>query len=447
MPPRELRVACPQPTCGGANDARFRFCQWCGVKRLRVQRRDLTGSVDDGAIARRRAEVFAGVEDKAHEVSKHKEMDMFGVFLETRPTESLRRTSVFDASPADVVDFLVQRDLAGTGHTIVHERTCIVGEADQGTKCDCPKRLSNSAVHAMASKLKTRFAELGGGGEWSNVSFSGNPADSALVRKYTAAIQEEQGRACCVPVTARAKALLPEQLKALVCSIRNEAYTHITSDRIKYLTALQDVAWITIAFRSLNRGAELSDLRVENTAIGPNDSCLLFQFTFTKVLRGGGANEFGVPALPNDVTCPIRAFKQYVQETSRLLAWDWDKDTRTPVFAIIGAQGIRSSVAVAPAAMNQRLQRHIAKCKAIGNHKVTLHGLRASGALDMALRGVDLKDIMLQGFWKEPKTALHYIGLLEAVVGPEFTQALQQQNTVGTAIPGTRPSWKEVLRV
>ena len=120
--------------------------------------------MDDGAIARRRAEVFAGVEDKAHEVSKHKEMDMFGVFLETRPTESLRRTSVFDASPADVVDFLVQRDLAGTGHTIVHERTCIVGEADQGTKCDCPKRLSNSAVHAMASKLKTRFAELGGGG-------------------------------------------------------------------------------------------------------------------------------------------------------------------------------------------------------------------------------------------------------------------------------------------
>ena len=98
-----------------------------------------------------------------------------------------------------------------------------------------------------------------------------------------------------MPVTARAKALLPEQLKALVCGIRNEAYTHITSDRIKYLTALQDVAWITIAFRSLNRGAELSDLRVENTAIGPNDSCLLFQFTFTKGLRGGGRMSLEYP--------------------------------------------------------------------------------------------------------------------------------------------------------
>ena len=56
----------------------------------------------------------------------------------------------------------------------------------------------------------------------------------------------------------------------------------------------------------------------------------------------------------------------------------------------------------------------------------TLHGLRAGGALAMAMEGESITDIMLQGFWKSPKTALHYIGLLKAVVGKEFMEALER---------------------
>ena len=44
----------------------------------------------------------------------------------------------------------------------------------------------------------------------------------------------------------------------------------------------------------------------------------------------------------------------------------------------------------------------------------------------MAMEGESLTDIMLQGFWKSPKTALHYIGLLKAVVGKEFMEALER---------------------
>ena len=44
----------------------------------------------------------------------------------------------------------------------------------------------------------------------------------------------------------------------------------------------------------------------------------------------------------------------------------------------------------------------------------------------MAMEGESITDIMLQGFWKSPKTALHYIGLLKAVVGKEFMEALER---------------------
>ena len=51
----------------------------------------------------------------------------------------------------------------------------------------------------------------------------------------------------------------------------------------------------------------------------------------------------------------------------------------------------------------------------------------------MALDGASLQEICLQGFWRSPKTALHYIGLLELIVGEEFIAAVQQSK--GTRIP------------
>ena len=62
----------------------------------------------------------------------------------------------------------------------------------------------------------------------------------------------------------------------------------------------------------------------------------------------------------------------------------------------------------------------------------SLHGLRAGGALYKALRGESLEEIMLQGFWRSPSTALHYIGLLELLVGEEFALAVRQHGLVRT---------------
>jgi len=54
-----------------------------------------------------------------------------------------------------------------------------------------------------------------------------------------------------------------------------------------------------------------------------------------------------------------------------------------------------------------------------------LHGLRAGGAIDKALSGASLQEIMLQGFWKSPASALRYLGMVELLVEEDMTAAVQ----------------------
>ena len=85
--------------------------------------------------------------------------------------------------------------------------------------------------------------------------------------------------------------------------------------------------------------------------------------------------------------------------------------------------------------MGQRFKRHLERAQAdLGETDPditeSLHGLRAGGALFMALSGKSLADIMLQGFWKSPDTARRYIGLLERIVGDEFALAVRKHGIV-----------------
>ena len=138
-------------------------------------------AVDDGAIQARREQLFSIVDGKAHEKSKDKEIVAFAAFLRSRTLASKRKRSEFEAAPEDVVDFLVHRCLTGDGRTMVHVPGCVIrGTGD----CGCPMRMGQSAVCALASKLRTRLYELGCVGQWSASVFGGNPGDSALVHKY-----------------------------------------------------------------------------------------------------------------------------------------------------------------------------------------------------------------------------------------------------------------------
>jgi hypothetical protein len=74
------------------------------------------------------------------------------------------------------------------------------------------------------------------------------------------------------------------------------------------------------------------------------------------------------------------------------------------------------------AAMHQRFVTYL---KDFSMHEgERLHGLRAGGALSMALTGASLQEIMLQGFWKKPETALHYVGMLQDLTGENMSSAI-----------------------
>ena len=352
---------------------------------------------------------------------------MFQAFVCHRGEAQHRRGGIMGAIPEDVIDYLVHRDLSGGGRTIVHNPDCLT-RSPTGD-CGCPTRLAAETLRGIASKIRTRFYELGYAGPWDGLAASGNPADSKAVDNLLLSVAEEQAQAGCFVESARMKAMLPQKLEIFITKIMEEAEAAFGKALYtEYVRRLQDSAWFAVQFRSLNRGGELSDLRTEQTIFGPNDSCLVFQFTFSKVLRDGSSHEFAVQQREGDPTCPVRAMRCYVTMSTRLLNWDWSLPG-AKVFADFDSVGARQAFGVTAGAMRKRFRAYLQRFNMDENE--SLHGLRAGGALSMALNGRSLAEIMLQGFWKSPSTAQHYVGLLREAIGEEFVQALAHSH--GTA--------------
>lgn len=94
-----------------------------------------------------------------------------------------------------------------------------------------------------------------------------------------------------------------------------------------------------------------------------------------------------------------------------MLGWDWELDGPWVFDSFCMATGKRKGEPVSQQAMALRFKQYLVKLGMDDSDTTgvfeTLHGLRAGGALAMAMEGESLTDIMLQGFWKSPKTALH----------------------------------------
>lgn len=431
-------VACPSYGCGGTNNSAFRFCQWCGRARGTVP--DPAGGamlINEDAVGARKALLVDLIEGKAHSRSKSVEFESFQRFIASRPSVRCRRDSILSAIPEDVVDFLIHRDLSGAGKTVVHLDSC-TARLPSGD-CGCPRRLAAETMRNIASKIRTRLYEIGCAGAWCAASSSGNPADSRAVDRVLTAVSEEQAKAGCSIVSARQRALLPGKLQLLIGAMSKVADKALTDRRhVDFVRQLQDIAWICVQYRSLNRGAELSGLRCENTIFGPNGCCAVFQFTFSKVLRGGASHEFAVKARPGDMTCPVFRLRLYVRMSARFLKWDWTLGGHF-VFSQFDSYGARLLAGVTQGAMGARFSKHL-QAHSLGD-KEALHGLRAGGALSLALQGQSLADIMLQGFWAQPASARHYVGLLAEVAGEEFVRAVRHHHGdafVNTALEPTK---------
>lgn len=414
-------MACPLIGCGGTNSARYNFCQWCGNARVLVELPASPAVINEEAIAARLAVLRGDLARKAHTKSKCAEFDGFQLFLASRQNRQCRREGVLAAIPGDVAEYLIHRDVSGKGKTLVHDVSCMTRST---TGCDCPLRMASDTLRGIASKVRTRLYEIGCSGAWDAVQGSGNPADSMAVSQLLASVDEEQAAAGCRVLMARDRALLPGKFSKLIQCMRSDANRSLAArSYADYIRLLQDLAWFCVQFRSLNRGAELSELRAGQTVFGPNGCCAVFQFTWSKVIRDSSkTHAFAVQARPSDDTCPVMALRMYLRMTARFSSWDWEEKGRW-VFPQVSSDGKPMAVPMTAQAMGRRFQVYLRKynmCNGEG-----LHGLRAGGALSMALAGASLQEIMLRGFWSKPETARRYIGLLQDAVGPEFGVAVR----------------------
>ena len=142
-------------------------------------------------------------------------------------------------------------------------------------------------------------------------------------------------------------------------------------------------------------------------------------------------HEFGVLERPGDLTCPVRAMREYIQFSRREFGWMWSLGSYPVFSSFCMASGSRRSTAVSPSAMARRFKTYLKELRMDDSVLVgvleSLHGLRAGGALWIAFKGNDLRDIIAQGFWKSPATAIHYIGMLQTVIGNDFSATMSKQ--------------------
>ena len=131
----------------------------------------------------------------------------------------------------------------------------------------------------------------------------------------------------------------------------------------------------------------------------------------------------------------MAALKEYIILSRIYLQWDWNSAHGAYVFPTFGADGIRLPKPVTSKAYDQRFKTYLARAGLLEDE--SLHGLRAAGALTAALQGWSIAEIMQQGYWKCPATALKYVGLLQLTVGDEFVRAVRASEGDFTAVIGS----------
>ena len=132
-------------------------------------------------------------------------------------------------------------------------------------------------------------------------------------------------------------------------------------------------------------------------------------------MRGGKSHEFAVEAVPGSPTCPVDRFQRFVMASKLYFEWDWDDSNGAYVFPLIATNGSRKHTPLTASYYGELFRGYMTRGGLMESE--SLHGLRAGGALSMALKGESLEAIMLQGYWKSPAMAQQYVGVLRLISG------------------------------
>ena len=161
-------------------------------------------------------------------------------FLSSLPTPK----SPISASPKDFIRFLVWKD--SNGKTKIHVSSCPNFGFHSKRKCSCPSRLDAGTVDSTIGKLRFILNSIGRSGDWSGLS-PGNPAAHPSVKKYLAAISEEQAKARVSP--RQAVPFFFDKFTKLCSYLRKWTFLLSISPLERYIVS-RDLAFFCLDFYS-----------------------------------------------------------------------------------------------------------------------------------------------------------------------------------------------------
>ena len=457
--------------CFGANCESFKFCQQCGILANSKEESDLGHRIfnSEGLFAiskysrgciENRYKLFLSYRASSHNSKAivstmrcfEKFILSFGLARHSNSSQVPKHWTVLDASDSDVINFCIWKSLNGAGRTFLHDINCLLlGENKMEEACGslgCEKVISAEYLRTgVISKLKEGFKSIGLSCKWDEIHGSGNPAMSLLVSRYLKMVQEQHAKAGIVQKQAAifVRSEMNRFLSCLAILLQlPEFRDEVSQFEIRMLRSL-----VSVGFASSKRCDDLCWILIRRIVRLPNDVGLIINFQFGKTLRQMPNHVFGLsPLVPRDPWfCPVVLMEDYVNYGSSI-----GVDMRAGfLFTSIDANKKRSLSRLSTTFVNARfhfyLQKvHMNECHQ-GGLKLSIHSLRASGAISKLLEGQSLRKVMSDAYWKNPATAWRYIKLFQVMFpfrdfGLELAKLSPEDYSLINALPLTKQgSW------
>ena len=192
---------------------------------------------------------------------------------------------IYDIEDSDVLDFLILKDVNGSGRTVVHHRACPrLGSANldnclDKTRCSS-RHTANSMRIGIVQKLRKGFEEVGRKGPYDPSMAKGDPTRSKLVQEYIAYKHLEQGESGVKPKSARSMHRI--KMDKLMANLKVEIRGR---KGIVKLRIAERRAMYAFCYSAIKRLFGARNILAHNTVRMPNNAGLVFNVTWDKTLR------------------------------------------------------------------------------------------------------------------------------------------------------------------
>ncbi|TPX73790.1 hypothetical protein CcCBS67573_g04946 [Chytriomyces confervae] len=358
-----------------------------------------TVQVNEDYIARRASALAGSSPSLPKPVAD--EMSRLASFLESRTAKPA--TLLRSASPLDVVEFLIHKEL--NGRTQYHGITCnLAGTAKVGNwlnkGCDptvCQIRAAAASIRTSSSHIRTGYADLGLAGPWDPSTGRGNPGDSRLVSTHVERLAKESGDSLVLPLQSSP---LPASFTRL---FEADIFAKISNPLLPAMIRLQwRQLWCFTLLVGISgrRPGDLTRLRTPSFIWLPDHQRVVITLINGKTATTSKPDRFVV-----DHPAFLATLKLYARDC----AWNgMSLSEGTPyVFFKMAEHKLPNKHAPASAPnLNAAFQRIL---KGMGIFEgETLYGFRVGNAVATALNTTDPATLRAAGGWHSNESALRY---------------------------------------